>query len=204
MPVGQDDGEPEAEWPQFPPGEPPSPANVGAQSPGPEVSSPAPPILGPLPATDEAPPSEEDERAEEETEEPLPEFDPQYALEFEGLLFIGKLQRDFKFMGHKFVIRTLTTDEVLEVALLHQPYVGTLGDLRAYQTLMAAACLVSVDKKKLPLPLTNNEDDSELRNRWNYVRDNYFPVTIDAIYSEYVLLEDVVQRVVQKMGEALG
>lgn len=182
----------------LPPDLPPGPANVGTPSFGPGPSSPAlDQPTEPHPVTDEG------DGAEPE-EEPLPEFDPRWSQAFEGLLFLGKLQKTFTWMGHKFLIRTLVTDEVLEVGLLHAQYVNTLADVKAYQAAVVAACVVKVDDQPPPIPITDEESDTPLAARFNYVLKHWFPPTLDVIYEEYLQLEDTVNKVIAAMGKAHG
>lgn len=137
-------------------------------------------------------------------EEPLPEFDPQWRDEFEGLAFIGSLKRTFTYLGHQFVIRTLNVDEVMEIALLTKPYQGTMADVKAYQAAVVAACVVTVDGQAPPIPITNEATDTILLNRFNYVRRHWFPPVLDAIYTNYLLLENTVNKVIGAMEVSLG
>lgn len=175
----------------------PSAANVSA-TPGPGQSSESAPDADtePHPATDED--------LSSEPEEELPEFDPKYRQDFEGLLFIGNLSDTFDWLGHKFVIRTLTTGEILEVGLLHKKYGQSLADLKAYQAAVIAACVVSVDGRPLSVPLTNEVDDTLLANKFSYVLRSWFPPVLDVIYDKYLSLEERVQKVLDAMGKAQG
>lgn len=149
----------------------------------------------------QAPTSGTDSQAAEapEDEEPLPEFDPQVALEFEGLLFVGALSKEFTWAGHKFSIRTLMSHELLEVALLHRKWAESIGAPKAYTTAMVAACVSKVDGK--PIPTAGI--DEPLQEKFNYV-SRWFAPTIDAIYEQYLLLESLVNRVIDAMGKATG
>lgn len=175
-----------------------------------------PPILSPEPSSveDDVPVHTEAHRGpddqaaqapSDDTPEPesLPEFDPRYTEEFEGLLYLGYLTRDFVWAGHKFSIRTLTTDEVLEVALLVKPYQGTLADAKAYQAAMCAACVVKVDERPLPAPITMDPSDTPLSNRFEFVRRSWYPLTLDAVYEEFLRLEQTVTEVIAAMGRAV-
>lgn len=129
-------------------------------------------------------------------------FDPRWKLEFEGLLFLGFLTKRFTWAGHTFVIKSLSTDELLQVALVHQPYVGTLGEMKAYQSAAVAACLQSVDGKPLPIPV--EIDGSLIDTRFDYVTKRYAPVIMDVIYNQYLELEQKVTHVLAAMGKASG
>jgi hypothetical protein len=137
----------------------------------------------------------------EEESAPLPEFDPKCREEYEGLLFLGKLSKTFRWAGHKFRIRTLTTDEALEVGLVAKPYIGTSQEYRAWQTALVGACTVSVDGKYLPMPI--NPDESEVEAHFNWAKGQY-PWTIDRIFDEFAELEAKVKEVLDQMGKASG
>lgn len=132
------------------------------------------------------------------------EFDPRFKQDFEGLLFIGKLTDSFTWMGHRFVIRTIPSDDLLDMGLLHKPFVGTIADVKAYQMLVVAACIVTVDGQAPPFPITNEDADTLLLNRWNFVRKSWFPPTVDVIYERYLLLEKRVEDVIEAMGKVSG
>jgi hypothetical protein len=179
------------------------PEGVAADSPGPELLSFfSDSIHGATPSS-EAVASEEAQIADD-TPAPLPEFDSRVREPFEGLLFLGALTKEFPLLGHTIKIRTLQIDETLEIGLLHREYVGTIADIRAYATMVVAACLVSVDGRPMPSPLGDDVGDTPLSNRYAYVRDHYYPVTVDRIYEEYLVLESEVGRVLDAMGEASG
>lgn len=181
----------------FPPAT--DPANVSAQSFGPDLSSQAPgQSTEPQPATDDG------EGSGSEDPEPLPEFDPRVRQDFEGLLFLGKLTDQFTWVGHRFAIRTLTVGEVLEIGLIHREYVGTMSDVKAYQAAVVAACCTAVDNRPLPIPITDEPNDSLLRNRFDYILAHWFPPVLDVIYERYLGLEDRVAKVIAAMGKAPG
>lgn len=141
-----------------------------------------------------------DDGEEAPDDEPLPEFDPKVRQDFDGLLFLGKLEDEFYWLGHRFVIRTLVTDEILEVGLLHKQYAETLADVKAYQAAVAAACVVTVDGKPLPQPLSVDPSDTALRNRFDYVRKSWYPSVLDQVYQRYLMLEGKVDAVIEAMG----
>lgn len=130
------------------------------------------------------------------------EFDPRYKDSFEGLLFIGSLRKRFKWMGHEFVIRTLCTNEVLEVGLVAKPYQESLGEIKAYQAAVVAASILSVDGKPPPIPIT--DEDSPLESKFFYVVNHWQPVVIDMIYGQVMSLEVEVNNVLASMGKAVG
>lgn len=129
------------------------------------------------------------------------EFDPRYRDKLNGLLFLGYLESEFWWMGHHFVMRTVNADDVLAIALLHQQWHGTIGDVKAYQRAVVAAALVSVDGEPLPEPLGPKAESSHLKPRFDYV-GQWYPSTIDALYTRYLELEADVADVMTRMGEA--
>jgi hypothetical protein len=174
--------------------------NVGTQVIGPPPSSFAP-------EGDTEPQRETDATAgngdASEIEEPLPEFDPKHRQDFEGLLYLGRLTHEFEWLGHKFLIRTLAVDETLEIGLVTQPYNGTVSEPKAYQAAVVAACVVKVDGKPMPVPLSDDPGDSALLNRMETVK-RWFPPTLDKVYEEFMLLEDRVVKVLDAMGKVNG
>lgn len=172
--------------------------------PGPESSTPGS-EAPPSDAEPQAGPSDlEGEKAADTDPEPLPEFDPQWRDELEGLMFLGKLEKRFHWVGHEFVIRTMTIDETLEVGLLTKQYQGTLGDAKSYQAALCAACIVSVDGRPLTVPLTSEPTDTMLVNKFQYVVKNWFPPVLDAVYEKYLELDATVIQVIQAMQASSG
>ena len=133
--------------------------------------------------------------------EPI-EFDEQYRQDFTGLCFLGKVTDDFEYFGHRFKIRSLKIEELIEIGLLHAKYQNTLADVKAYQTLVAAAAIETVDNRELPIPIGPSE--SLIEARFNYIQKNWYPFTIDEVYSHYVVLEARVQASVTAVGKAPG
>lgn len=175
-------------------------ANLGSNSPGPEeVESDSL-----LDLTEPQPETQVEMSESESEEEPLPEFDPRFKEDFEGLLYLGHLEHKFEWMGHEFLIRTLKTDQVLEIGQIHARYRESLSDVKAYQAGVVAACVISVDGKPLPSPISSDTSDTELVNRFEYVVRSWYPLTLDAVYQEYILLEQRVAQVAAAMGKASG
>lgn len=131
-------------------------------------------------------------------------FDPRFRQDFEGLLFIGKLTDNFVWLGHRFEIRTIPSDDLLEIGLLHKPYVATVSDVKAYQMLVVAATIVSVDGQVPPFPISNEATDTLLFNRFRWVQKSMFTPVIDVIYERYLLLEKRVEDVIEAMGKVFG
>lgn len=134
----------------------------------------------------------------------LPSFDERYREDFEGLAFIGSLSKTFQWLGHRFVIRTLTVDEMLAVATVSKAYADTIGNGLAYRTALVSLAVASVDGRDLPVPIGDSEDLAWAFQRFDYAKAHWFQFTIDAIYNEYLELEEKTHRVVAAMGKAFA
>lgn len=175
--------------------QPYDPADVQPTSPSPAPSSTAPGI---------GDTSGEDANESGEQDRELPEFDPRWRDELRGLIYLGALTDEFDWLGHHFKIRTLTTGELAEVALIAKPYGDSEAALKAWQAAIVAACIVSVDGQPIALPLTSEIDDSLVRAKFRYVMEKWFPPILDVIYNRYVALEYTVREVIEAMGKASG
>jgi hypothetical protein len=164
----------------------------------PEVSPPTP--TAPEPAQpDVAAAAPEPQQAED----PPARFSDEHRQPFVGLAFLGKLDHSFEWVGHRFHIRTLRSDELVEVARVVRDHAGSDGYLKAYQGAITAACVVAADGQPLPgVPLTPDQSVVEVNYRW--VMQNWFPPVLDKIYSEYVELEVLVREVLEAMGNRSG
>lgn len=131
-------------------------------------------------------------------------FDDRFKEPFQGLAYLGALTKSFEWLGHKFVIRTLTQDEELASALLIKEWEGTPGSQRAFVTAMVALCVESVDGQPLPTPISEGNSYAWAYQKFNFVKARWFPTTIDAVYVEYLALEQKAREVVEEMGKASG
>lgn len=158
------------------------------------------PTSGPTPSSS-APGTDGGTR--EQTATPV-EFDPKHREPFNGLMYLGALKSTFTWLGHEFVIRTLKTDEVIESGMLIQDVIGTQGEPKAYQAAILAACVLTVDSKILPIPLTDATSDTLMQNRYDYIRRHWFPPTLNEVYDRYIRLEIKAMEVVRAMGNHSG
>lgn len=148
------------------------------------------------------PPAGTPQGTAEETAPELSPFDERYREDFEGLMFLGAVRASFSHVGHKIVIRTLTSLEYMIAARLTKDYDTTLAGPRAQTTAIVALCLQSVDGQSLPIPLGDDGEDIEWAfERFNFVSSKWYPYTIDAIYQRYLLLEDRVMGVLEEMSK---
>ena len=125
-------------------------------------------------------------------------FPEEWKEEFEGLLFLGRLQREVtRVPFHKFVVRTLTVNEKLEVSLIAKPFIETIGYGRAYKTAVVAAGLVSVDGRDL---IPANKGINVIRQKYEYVVNNWSDSVSEILYNEIDALENRVVLVLQELG----
>lgn len=139
----------------------------------------------------------------EDHKPPAPEFDERHTEDFIGLLYLGRLDKAFTKFGHKFVVRTLTTEQLAKIGLLCKPYEGLDVRFAVYQSACVAAAVQTVDGQPLPMALTN-DPEGDLRFRTDYVMQNWMPPVREAIYTECAALEIVARNVLSELGEASG
>jgi hypothetical protein len=133
------------------------------------------------------------------------EFDPRHREKFKGLMYLGALTEEFEWLGHTFVIRTLTTDELLAVALLIKDWTGTVAETKSYATAVVSLALVSIDDEPLPTPVVVEKDRYGWAfQRFNYVKATLLPYTIDAVYDRFLTLDQEAERILEEMGKAFG
>lgn len=189
--------------PTFDPYEPSTDSESVQPTPiGPTPSSTTPGTGDTGEQTESHPQGEQPEQPEEAAPG-LPEFDARHRDEFVGLLYLGRLNKTFRRFGHTFVVRTLTTEQLAEIAQIVKPYAGTTAENPVYQSAVVAASVQSVDGQELPGAITMNRLD-DLRVRFDYVMKNWMPPVREAIYNECMRLEFTSREVLDALGEASG
>lgn len=125
-------------------------------------------------------------------------FDDKWKRDFEGLLYLGKLEKEVSSIPlHKFVVRTLTVNEQLEILLITQPYADGIGYSRAYKAAVVAAGLVSVDGREL---VATDKNSNVLRQKWDYVTNGWYEPVVDVLYDEIDQLHARMIEVCQEIG----
>lgn len=125
-------------------------------------------------------------------------FPEEWKEEFEGLLYVGYLQREVtRIPFHKFVVKTLTVNEKLEISLIVKTYAGTIGESRAWKAAVVAAGLLSVDGTEL---IASNKKINTVRQKYEYVTTNWYDTVVDLLYDEIEALEYRVVIVLQELG----
>lgn len=132
------------------------------------------------------------------------EFDPKHRTAFDGLLYLGYLTRTFTWMGHTFTIKTLNNEEILAVGQYCRRWGDTLAASKGYQITMCAMALVSVDGRLMPQPLGPGQPLLEQLNQRYEAIKGWFGVTFDAIYQQYLGLEERQSTILEAMGKAHG
>ena len=132
-------------------------------------------------------------------------FDPKYAEALHGLMYVGSLSHSFEWIGHKFIIHSLSANEQLAVAVLMKPWAGTIGESMAFTIASVAMSIVTVDGEALPVPFQAESDSiSWARQRFDYVKSRWFMSTIDLVFAEKLVLDAKVREVLDEMGKASG
>ena len=125
-------------------------------------------------------------------------FDDKWKKDFEGLLYLGKLEKEVTSIPlHTFVVRTLTVNEQLEVLLITQPYADGIGYARAYKAAVVAAGLVHIDGQEL---IQTNKSSNILRQKWDYITNGWYEPVIDILYEEIDQLHVRMIEVCQEIG----
>lgn len=122
--------------------------------------------------------------------------------DMDGLLQLGALMASFSWCGHRFVIKTLSSDEELIVATLTREWQETIGGPKAYAIAVAALAVQAVDDVPMPTPV----GETGAKHQWAIERFRYarrwYPPTIDSIYDHYLALEHRVKGVLDELGKA--
>ena len=125
-------------------------------------------------------------------------FPEQWKDAFEGLLYLGYLRKEVTTVPfHRFVVRTLTVNDKLEVSLATKEYQETLGYGRAYRAAVVAAGLESVDGREL---IPASKGSNTFRQKFDYVINGWYDGVIDVLYREIDDLEGKVLLVLQEIG----
>ena len=123
-------------------------------------------------------------------------FPDEWKSPFEGLLYLGYLEKEIEIPFHKFTVRTLTSGEKIGVSMITADLADTLGYGRAYRAAVVAAGLVLVDGRKL---IAAEKDVSLLRQRYDYVITSWHDPVIDILFEAINELEGKVIEVLQEL-----
>lgn len=107
--------------------------------------------------------------------------------DFNELLQIGHITQKFEWSGHKFEIRTLTIEEELVVGQLIKEYKDSIAEEKAVAVALAAASLVSINDKPF-MPSYEKSAFISVREKFNYIKNNWHWVVVENINTEYIQL----------------
>jgi len=123
-------------------------------------------------------------------------FPEKWKAPFEGLLYLGHLEKEVEIPFHKFVVRTLTSGEKIKISLITSELADTLGYGRSYRAAVVAAGLISVDGQKL---IVSEKDVDTLTQRYNYVITSWHDPIIDILFEAINELEGQVLTVLDEL-----
>ena len=125
-------------------------------------------------------------------------FPEQWKEEFEGLLYLGYLRKEVKTIPfHTFVVRTLTVNDKLEVALASKDYQDSLSYGRAYRAAIVAAGLETVDGREL---VSSSRGSNTFGQKLEYIVNNWYDAVVDVLYQEIDQLEGKVLVILRELG----
>lgn len=125
-------------------------------------------------------------------------FPPEVADAVEGLAYLGALEEEIRFCGHKFLIRTLKADEELSAALLAKEWQETFGMTKAHAWAHIAASLQAVDGDENFCPAIGPNREQHLRAKFNYITQNWYWPIGEYLFGKYV---DLVGRMTEAIAE---
>jgi hypothetical protein len=139
------------------------------------------------PSTQETPPPPvEPTNVMEQTAPALSQFPERWQADYIGLIYLGYLEEEVQIPHHKFLIRTLTVGEKIQVSRIVKDVQDTLGFNRAYKAAVVAAGLLSVDG----MPIVTPEKNKPLvRDKYEYVICEWHDMIVDLLYRAIDKLE---------------
>lgn len=102
----------------------------------------------------------------EEPPGPVADLDERATADFTGLLYLGYLEDECTVVGHRFLLRTPSQDERLEMGMLHRPYLNSVATEPAWRSITVAAFLRRIDSANAPEPLTAAANQVRDRFEW--------------------------------------
>jgi len=123
-------------------------------------------------------------------------FPDKWKAPFEGLLYLGYLEKEIEIPFHKFTVRTLTSGDKISVSMITADLADTLGYGRSYRAAVVAAGLILVDGQKL---MAAEKDVDILRQKYNYVINSWHDPVIDILFEAINELEGKVIEVLDEL-----
>lgn len=135
-------------------------------------------------------PEEQTEDVKQEIKEKVEErnsiFPDEYMQPLKGLMFLGALEKEVEYGGHKFLMRTLREGEIMRIGQLMKDWRGTLTEMEARKCYTVAAAMVSVDG--LPLNSAYKPEYDQIYENAREVKQ-WYPAVIKYLYDRYIELE---------------
>lgn len=123
-------------------------------------------------------------------------FPHEFVEPVRGLLFLGRIEREVEFAGHKFLMHTLTEGEILRIGQLIKGYRETLTEAEAQRLFTLSAAITAVDGEPIYQAINDKYDDIYERAS---VLKGWYPGVVRALYGEYMSMERVAVEVTNSL-----
>ena len=138
--------------------------------------------------------------AEKQVEDDL---DERAQEDFRGLMYAGYLEDECTVAGHRFLLRTPTQEDRLDLGAVHKPYLNTMSVEPAFQMIFVSMYLRRIDSIPAPEPL--NTSVSGVRTRFEWVKNSIVsPIVIGMLYLECMGLAARERAVVEHLDRLGG
>jgi hypothetical protein len=121
--------------------------------------------------------------------DPFSLFSDQIRLAVRGLTFLGHIEKEVEFCGHRFSLRTLYPSEKAAVSIAIHPWRGTISEGEVWANAQVGLSLSSVDGESEFCPKAGPDLDSFAKARLNYVTQKWYQPTLSFLYARYLELE---------------
>lgn len=125
-------------------------------------------------------------------------FSKEIADAVDGLAYLGHLEEEIRFCGHRFLLRTLKADEELEAALLAKDWQDSFGQVKAHTWAHVAASLQSVDGREDFCLAIGPDRSQHLRAKFRFITESWYWPVGEYLFGRYV---ELVQRMTEGIAE---
>lgn len=143
-----------------------------------------------------------DEEPEEEVDQAQQDLDPRARQDFLGLLYLGWLEEETWVAGHRFLLRTPSQDERLEMGLVHKPFLNTVSTEPAWRLITCASFVRRIDNQDEPEPLLGQR--TSVRDRFEWLRGSIHSKIVTEMLYDRCLLLDGRERAAVEYLDRLG
>lgn len=119
----------------------------------------------------------------------------------DGLAYLGHLEQEVRFCGHRFLLRTLKAGEELEAALLAKDWQDTMGQMKAHAWAHLAASMVAVDGDENFCPAIGPGTASHMRGKFQFMIDHWYWSVGEYLFGQFI---DLTQRQVDAIEAIEG